>query len=413
MRVLYLYQYFSTREGSTGTRSYEFCTHLIGRGHEVTMVAGVSEHSEGRHAHLVEDESIDGIRVLRLGIPYTQNLQSMARMGSFAAYAALASLVASTVKKPDVVFATSTPLTVGVPGLLVSRRFGVPFVFEVRDLWPEIPIALGYLRGRVAICAARSLERSLYRGAREIITLSPHMERGVVAGGADPRHVAMIPNMADLRLFRPGVATVDWRARLRIPSDALVVAHIGAMGYVNDAGQMLDAAALLPDSGIYFVLIGSGSERPGLVARAEREKLSNVRFGGPLPRRQMPDVLRCADVGLLCVRQEPVLYGNSANKFGDYLAAGLPVVVTYPGWQSRLLAEYHAGICADSGAGGLASVLLRLRDDTSLRRDLGAGALRLAQERFARDRLVEQFEQVLVHAVGQDRRREIARGCRQ
>ena len=154
MKVLYFYQYFSTREGSTGTRSYEFSTHLLSQGHEVTMVAGASEHSERSSTGLVEEETVDGIKVLRLGIPYSQMLGPLARMVSFGAYAGLASTILPRVDRPDVVFATSTPLTAGIPGLIAARWFRVPFVFEVRDLWPEIPIALGYLKGKSVIAAA-------------------------------------------------------------------------------------------------------------------------------------------------------------------------------------------------------------------------------------------------------------------
>lgn len=409
MRLLYFYQYFNTREGCTGTRSYEFCTHLLQRGHQVTMVTGVSEHSDAPSTRLIDEEDVGGIRVLRLGIPYSQNLGKVGRVASFGAYASLASVIAPRVDRPDVVFATSTPLTAGIPGMAASTLFRVPFVFEVRDLWPEIPVALGFLEGKTAIAVAENLERLLYRRAKEIIALSPGMERGVIARGGDPEHVTMIPNMADLELFQSADSDPGWRAELGVPDDALLVAHIGAMGYANDVGQMLDAAALLKDSGIYFVIVGSGSERADLEARAAGEGLVNVRFGGPYPRNRMPGLLRAADVGFLCFRHEPVLYANSANKFGDYLAAGLPVLVTYPGWQSKLLERYGAGIRADSGAQDVCRELLRLRDDAGLRRRLGEGALRLAHERFARDKLVVEFEKVLLRALGGSKSKTLTR----
>jgi glycosyltransferase involved in cell wall biosynthesis len=399
MKLLYFYQYFNTREGCTGTRSYEFCTHLLEQGHQVTMVTGVSEHSDRPSTRLVEEEDIGGIRVLRLGIPYSQNLGRGGRVASFGAYASLASIMTPKIGRPDVVFATSTPLTVGIPGLAASYCFRVPFVFEVRDLWPEIPVALGFLDGRTVITVAENLERLLYRKAKEIIALSPGMERGVIARGGDPEHVTVIPNMADLTLFQSEGYDPEWRSELGVPNDAMLVVHIGAIGYANDVGQMLDVAALLVDSGIYFAIVGSGSERNKLEARAAREGLVNVRFGGPYPRSTMPGLLRAADVGFLCFRHEPVLYNNSANKFGDYLAAGLPVLVTYPGWQSKLLERYQAGIRVDSGAENISRELLLLRENADLRRRMGARALALARDRFARDKLVVEFERVLLRAL--------------
>ena len=210
----------------------------------------------------------------------------------------------------------------------------------------------------------------------------------------------MIPNMADLALFEGETQGPTWRSKMGVPDDAMVVVHVGAMGFANDLGQLLDVAGLLRDSGIYFAILGTGSERSSLEARAKAEGLESVLFDGPYPRSQVPWVLKGADVGFLCFRHEPVLYSNSANKFGDYLAAGLPVVVTYPGWQSKLLERYGGGLAATLGPKDVAAQLLRLRDDPLLRERLSTGSRRLACERFARDRLVVQFEQVLCRAAG-------------
>ncbi len=165
------------------------------------------------------------------------------------------------------------------------------------------------------------------------------------------------------------------------------------MGLVNDVGQLLDAAALLRGSGIYIALVGTGSQRDALEARARAEGLDNVVFDGPRPRGTIPWVLKGADVGLMCVRHDPVLYHNSANKFGDCLAAGLPVLVTYPGWQGKLLRQYDAGLVADTehGADGLARALRGLRDDPERVRTMGAHARALGRDRFAREDLVGQF----------------------
>ncbi len=218
MKVLYFHQHFQSGSGSWPTRSYEFASHLISQGHHVTMVAGLHDMAAGAGDRSLHESTVDGIRVLWLGIPYSQTLGRMGRLLSFSAYAALGSAVAVRVDRPDVVYASSTPLTVGIPGLITARLTGAPFVFEVRDLWPEIPIALGYLNGRAAIASAKGLERLLYREAAELVALSPGMERGMVAAGAEPGKITVIPNMADLTLFSGECEGASWRSRVGIPA---------------------------------------------------------------------------------------------------------------------------------------------------------------------------------------------------
>lgn len=401
MKVLYFHQYFQASTGSWPTRSYEFARHLVTQGHEVTMVAGLPDLSGASDGHKMHESDVDGIRVLWLGMPYSQHLGTPGRLLSFAAYAALGSLVAARVDKPDVVFATSTPLSVGIPGLMTARIMRAPFVFEVRDLWPEIPIALGFLKDQVSIKAATALERLLYREASALIALSPGMERGMVGAGADAKKITVIPNMADLTLFAQHQEGASWRDEVGIPREATVAVHHGTMGLVNDVGQLVDAAELLRDSGIYMALIGQGKERAMLEARVQAAGLSNVVFDGPRPRDTMPWVLSQADIGVMCVKHVPALYHNCANKFGDFLAAGLPVVVTYPGWQGKLLENFGAGLIANTvnGPDHLAEALLALQANSSERAAMAANARRLGRQEFARDDLVRRFEEVLLDAV--------------
>jgi glycosyltransferase involved in cell wall biosynthesis len=223
----------------------------------------------------------------------------------------------------------------------------------------------------------------------------------MIAAGADPERISVIPNMADLRMFSRHEAGPSWRSEVGIPDDAFVGIHHGTMGLVNDVGQLLDTAALLKDSGIYFGLVGQGNQRAALEERARREGLDNVVFDGPRARDMMPWVLQSADVGLMCVKHVPALYHNCANKFGDFLAAALPVVVTYPGWQGDFLEKHEAGLVADTSQGpeGLAEALLKMKANPAWARGMGANALTLGREEFARDELVRRFEQVLTRAV--------------
>ena len=202
MKILYLPQYCTTPAMSGGTRSYEMAKRLVAAGHEVHVITTWRGASE-RRDWWVED--IDGIQVHWLPVPYSNAMGFARRLKAFFHFAARSARRAVTIGG-DVVFATSTPLTIALPAVAAARKLKRPMVFEVRDLWPLLPIAIGALRSPVTIALARWLERFAYRNADRIVALSPGMAEGVVATGYDPARVHVIPNSCDLDLFQPDAA---------------------------------------------------------------------------------------------------------------------------------------------------------------------------------------------------------------
>ena len=197
MRILYLHQFFITRAGVGGTRSYEFARRFVDRGHSVRMVTAASGTSE-----------VDGIEVVGARGGYSDYVSATAtsyprRMLAFARFALTASLHAMRGPRPDVVYATSPPLTIALPALLAAARHRAPLVFEVRDLWPEAPIQMGALRNPVAQRLARLLERAVLRRSARVIALSPGIRAGVEAAGVPAERITLVPNASDLELFSP------------------------------------------------------------------------------------------------------------------------------------------------------------------------------------------------------------------
>jgi glycosyltransferase involved in cell wall biosynthesis len=410
VRILYLHQFFTTREGTGGTRSYEFARHLVGEGHEVTMVtadssagSGVPARSRGRRPHRVVD-GIDVVEVRGASSDYVRaTAQGYARrLAGFGGFAAAATAAAVRLPRPDVVFATSPALTVAVPGLAAARRHRVPLVFEVRDLWPRAPIEMGALRNPAARALARGLEKAAYRGAAHVVALSPGMVDGVVAAGVDPGDVTMIPNAADLDLFSPDVDPGSLRAELG-GDGQLVCSYFGTMGEANDLGEVVQAAALLRDrgeGGVTFALQGEGKRRPALEAEVRRLGLQSVRL---LPAGDKASAARLAaasDACLTVFKDVPVLATNSPNKLFDTFAAGRAAIVNTDGWQRELVEEHEAGLFARPGdPADLAAQVLRLRDDRDAARRMGVNARRLAEERFDRRMLAGQLLEVLERAA--------------
>lgn len=404
MRILYVHQFFATRDSSLGLiRSYEFARRWVAEGHEVTVITSSSRLPEEFAERRFVEGEIDGIRIRSVRVHYSNHMGYVRRMWSFLVFTLEATWLAATAGQHDVVFATSTPLTVGIPGWLAAALSRTPFVFEVRDLWPEAAIQMGALsrRGPIAL-VAKSLERFMYRHATDVIALSPGMMAGVVAEGTDPEHVHVVPNSSDLDLFTPGEKDVEFLSTHDIPADAIVVGYAGAIGPSNALEKQIPSAAraLLERDrhDIVFLIAGDGKSVSTL--QAETADLENVRLIGPLAKRDVPRLTRSADVLLTLFADVPILATNSPNKFFDGLAAGRPMVVNSPGWTRDLIEEAECGLYVPAGDGvALADALERLADDSGLRERMGMNARALAEERFDRDELALRTLGILERAA--------------
>jgi glycosyltransferase involved in cell wall biosynthesis len=283
-----------------------------------------------------------------------------------------------------------------------ARHLGVPFVFEVRDLWPEIPIAIGVVRNPVLIWHLRRLERRLYRAAHRIIALAPGIQEGICRTGYPAERVAMIPNCADLDLFRPSEEPlVD--DRFGGPGEFRLV-FTGAHGIANGLDAVLDAARVLKqrgEAGLRFVFIGQGGQRERLMARSASDGLDDMISWVPyVPKEELARVLPRMGVGMMILKNLPAFYyGTSPNKFFDYAASGLPVLNNYPGWLADMIQEHRCGIVVPpDDPVAFADAVVRLRDQQDERRSMGQRARQLAERRFSRDRLGEMFVKTLEKA---------------
>jgi glycosyltransferase involved in cell wall biosynthesis len=403
--ILYFHQYFATRRRSTATRSYELARRLVDRGHRVTIVSRDTRKLEsgrdGRpRGRLVARERVDGIDVLFLNVPYANRYPTPLRLASFTAFTLAAGIAGALERKPDVVFASSTPLTIGLAGLSTARLKRVPFVFEIRDLWPAVPIELGALTSGPAVKSAEWLEQRLYDGAEKIVVLSEGAQQDLVRRGIPREKLALIPNAADLDVFRPDVVDEAFRAKHGLEGK-FVALYAGAMGRANGLDQLVDAAEALRRRGedrIAIVALGDGGERPRLEERARG--LENLRFLPPVPKEDLAGIVGAADVTLTVFAPYPVLETNSPNKFFDSLAAGKPAVVNLDGWVRRLVEENDAGAWVPAGdSEALAWALSALAGDPKRVERMGSNARALAEREFSRDLMAERLARTLEEAV--------------
>ena len=396
MRLLYFHQHFATPKGSSGTRSYEFARALIARGHQVTMVCGSHQLSGLELPYDARRDwcrgEVDGIDVISLPLAYS-NRDSLLRRGWTFLRFALRSVRLALTLDCDLVFATSTPITAVIPGLAAKWLRGKPFVFEVRDLWPELPRALG-LRNPFVLGSMSLLEFLGYRSADACIGLSPGIVEGIRARADERLPVAMIPNGSDLEVFHPAK-----RAQLTLPGigpDDFVAGFTGAHGVANGLDALLDVALELRrrrDPRVKLAFIGDGKEKERLSARAAELGLTNCLFFPPVPKSELGGITASLDCGLMVLKDIPAFYrGTSPNKFFDYIAAGIPVVNNYPGWLAGLITEHRCGVVVPPGnVAAFADALQRLAADAAERRAMGAAARLLAEKEFARPLLASRF----------------------
>ena len=401
MRILYFHQHFSSPRGATGTRSYEMARHLVARGHNVTMVCGSCNVADtgldGAFNRGRRDGDVDGIRVVELELPYANSDSFLRRSWVFMLFA-LRSVGIALFEKADLVFATSTPLTAGIPGIAARWLRGVPFVFEVRDLWPELPRAMGVITNPIILKAMGILEWCTYHSAHAVIGLAPGIVEGIVARGVPASRTFLIPNGCDLGLFAP-----DGDKEERPPvvaEDDLMLLYAGTHGQANGLDALLDAARLCKEKGYdraKFVFVGTGALKPHLVARARDERLSNCVFLDPVPKSQLASFMRSADVGLMILKNVSAFYyGTSPNKFFDYLAAGLPVVCNYPGWVSEMIEDRNCGLTIPpEKAEALSETVQSLVGNHALLSHMGDRSRALAMERFDRQTLAVHFSDLL------------------
>lgn len=396
MKVLYFHQHFSTPKGSTGIRSYEMARRLVARGHQVTMVCGSYGGGETGIAvpfvNGMRRGEVDGIDIIEYDLAYSNSDGFFKRSMTFVKFA-LRSIGVALTARYDLAFATTTPLTAGIPGIFARWFRGKPFVFEVRDLWPELPRAMGVIRNPLVLGAMSVLEWVSYRSAHRLVGLSPGIVDGIARLGVPRERIALIPNGCDLDIFAGEVE--PWRP-WQVKSDDLLAVFAGTHGVANGLDALLDVAAELKRrdrSDIKLMLIGQGKLKPALQDRAIRENLDNIVFHDPVNKTRLSGLMAGADVGLQTLANiSAFYYGTSPNKFFDYIAAGLPVLNNYPGWLAGMIRDNQCGFAVEAeDPQAFANALEQAANDRAVLKVMGVRARELAEREFNREQLGNRF----------------------
>jgi len=396
MKILYFHQHFSTPEGAAGIRSYQMARKLIERGHHVTMVCGSYTGGQtGLTGNFIDEErrgNVEGIEVIEFDLAYA-NSDGFAKRANIFLKFAVKSIRIALQRDYDVVFATTTPLTAGIPGIFARWLRGKPFVFEVRDLWPELPKAMGVINNPVILFAMSCLEWMSYRSAHRCIGLAPGIAEGIAQRGVSREKIRAIPNGCDISIFEN--YDEPWRPVVVRPGDLMAV-FAGTHGMANGLDAALDAALELKKrdrSDIKLVLVGEGRLKPALQKRAKQLELDNVVFHDQVDKKKLAGLMASADLGMQLLANVPSFYyGTSPNKFFDYIASGLPVLNNYPGWLADYIRQEQCGFAVKpDDPCAFADALINAATDREALKQMGTRAKKLAKTRFDRQTLASEW----------------------
>ena len=395
MKILYIHQYFHTPEEGGGTRSYEFARKLVKLGHKVTMITSSNIISNS-------EKKIEDIEVLYLKIPYSNYMSFKRRLLSFISFGLRAIVSGIKIRNCDLVFATSTPLTIAIPGIVLSFMKKIPMIFEVRDLWPEVPIQMGVIKSKLLSNILRWFERFTYKYSKHIIALSPGMVQGVIDVGIEKKKITMIPNFCNTDFFKPGETTNKILSILEDIKEP-IISYAGAISYANNVELIIDTAVKLQkaDVKIFFVIAGDGSLKPELEKKTKIMELKNVLFLGKINKYEVLELYRKSIATLVLFKKLPILTTNSPNKFFDAISTGRPVITNMDGWIGELIEKYKIGFSLNADdEDSLMDTIKELIDmDKKKIEEMGLIARKLALEEFDSDKMALQLEKIFKDVV--------------
>jgi len=403
MRILYVSQYFPPEMGAPSARVHELSREWVRTGHDVTVLTAFPHHPTG--IKRPEDrgvwerrERVDGIDVLRTYVYAAPNQGIARRMISYTSFmlSALA-LGQLRLSRPDVVIATSPQLLCGVAGYGLARQFGAPFVFEVRDLWPESILAVEAMGENAVVRGLKSLARFLYTGCARIVTVGEGYRRSITdLYGIGLDRMSVVPNGVDTSLFVPGPRENEIR-REHGWDDRFVLLYLGTHGMAHALDRVLEAARRLQDEPQYlFAFVGEGAEKDNLRRRAAEWGLRNVQFIDQQPKDRVPLYYAACDLGLVTLRDAPLFQEVLPSKIFEILGMERPILLSVGGEARRLVEASGGGeYVPPQDVEAMVAAIRRLSADRARLADMGRLGRVYVTERYDRRALAARYLEIL------------------
>lgn len=409
MRILFLSHYFPPEVNAPASRTFEHCREWVQAGHSVTVVTCAPNHPQGRvydgyHNRILARETVEGIDVIRIWTYVTANEGFVKRTLGYVSFMLSAILLLPFFGKADVVLTTSPQFFNGLAGFFVSRLRRIPWVLEIRDLWPDSILAVGAIRNRQIIAVLSALERFAYRTASHIVVVTDSFKTHIHKLGIADDKITVIKNGVDLATFKTPSSQQAVQMRNLIAEKSgislqgkFVAAYVGTHGMAHHLETILQAAQLCQaDTRIVFVMVGDGAERKRLLQIRDSMQLLNVIMIDQMPKSAMPAIWAITDVSLVLLKQSDLFKTVIPSKIFESMAMQKPIVLGVQGEAEALVSEACAGICiTPESASELAAAVTRLCDDSELYERLAQSGRTFVEAHFDRRRLAMVYLAVL------------------
>lgn len=403
MKILYVSQYYPPEMGAPAARVSELARHWVRAGHAVTVLTGFPNHPTGvihpsyrsRFRRLICREKVDGIDVVRTWLMPVPNRRAIERVVNYLSFLFSSCLTGLFLNKPDAIIATSPQLFVGLTGWWLGMVKRVPFILEVRDLWPESITASGLGSEKAAsIKILSALAAFLYRKARHIVVVTPAFKRELIGKwGVPAEKISIVENGVETELFTPQRNGTEIKPRLQL-EDKFVVSYIGTLGMAHGLRTVVEAAPRfateLPQA--HFLLVGEGAEKEQLVELVARRGLRNITVLSQLPREQIPAVIRDSDACLVLLKKAPVFMTVIPTKMLEFMACARPVVLGVEGQAREIVEAAQAGLCIEpESPEGLFQAVEKLFGNRELAEQLGRNGRQYITAKLSRQRTAATY----------------------
>jgi glycosyltransferase involved in cell wall biosynthesis len=414
MKILYLSQYFPPEMGAPAGRAAELSRLWAEDGHEVTVLTGFPNHPTGivppryrrKLRQLVMHENHYGVNVVRTWLLPFPNRKAYERMLNYSSFCISAAATGMFLHQPELVIASSPQLLVGLSGWWLARCNGVPFVFEVRDLWPESLAAVGVSsrNSRLHRLLAK-IAGFLYRSCDRLVVVTPAFKEYLVEHWRVPAEkISVVENGVETSLFSRLTPNAALRRAIGA-EEKFVVSYIGTMGNAHGLETLLEAAALLRERApeVLFLLVGEGAEKARIVSLAHSRGLTNVRFVGQQPREKIPAYITASDVCLVLLKKSELFKTVLPTKMLEFMSCARPVILGVDGHARNVMERANAGIFVPpEDSAELADAILRLAADPALRESLGRNGRQHVLQHFSRQQTAEVYLDVLQDLLARD-----------
>ncbi|MDB5866695.1 MAG: glycosyltransferase WbuB [Betaproteobacteria bacterium] len=397
MHVLFISDNFPPETNAGASRTFEHARRWVEAGHRVTVVAAAPNFPEGRifkgyKNRLMQREVLDGIEVVRVWTYITANTGFFRRTVDQASFMISATVVSLFLARPHVVIATSPQFLQTLAGYAVSRLKRRPFIFELRDLWPDSIVAVGAMRESALIKLLRRLEYFIYRHAAKIVSVTDSFKAILEGNGIPAERIGVVPNGADLETYRPGEAPQALIERWGLQGK-FVAAYVGTVGMAHGLSTLLDAAQRLRGrDDIRIVVVGTGAEKDELIAEAARRGLHNVIFVGGVPKADVAAYWRLCDVALVLLRDLPLFRHVIPSKMFEAMATGRAIILGVQGESATILERAQAGmVIPPENVDALVAAIQAMADDRERCRATGVSGRQFVEGHYDRDVLATKM----------------------